>query len=91
MLNNTSSKIKQNITYYKMLKDQMERHELRAKSIHFRRNLLERQTVANYTNELDRVRGELSKSVIAGTTRSGLLRRAEQLKKLGAEATSGIK
>ena len=69
----------------------MEKHELRAKSLRFRRNLLERQRVANYTNELDRVRGELSKTVLHGETRRGLTQRAKQLKILGAQATNSIR
>ena len=52
--------IRKNLHYYERVKDQMEKHELKAKSIQFRKNLLERQRVANYTNELDRVRGLLS-------------------------------
>ena len=80
-----------NLHYFERIKDQMEKHEFRAKSIQFRRNLLERQRVANYTNELDRVRGELSRSVLPGETRRGLTKRAKQLKILGAQATSSIR
>ena len=47
----------------------MDKHELKAKSIHFRRNLLERQRIANYTNEMDRVRGELSRTALHDETK----------------------
>ena len=76
MNNHTSDKIKNNLTYFTHLKSQMEKHELRAKSFHFRRNLLERQKVANYTNELDRIMGELSKTVLHGQTRVKLIERS---------------
>ena len=82
--------ILKNLHYFERVKDQMEKHELRAKSIQFRRNLLERQRVANYTNELDRVRGELSKSVLPGQTRLLLAQREKHLRALGAQATGGI-
>ena len=82
--------ILKNLRYFELVKDQMEKHELRAKSIQFRRNLLERQRVANYTNELDRVRGELSKSVLPGQTRLLLAQREKHLRTLGAQATGGI-
>jgi len=83
--------IQKNMHYFERVKEQMEKHELKAKSIHFRRNLLERQKVANYTNELDRVRGLLSQTVLHPHTKRSLITRASQLKALGAEATNGIK
>ena len=79
-----------NLHYFELVKDQMEKHELKAKSIQFRKNLLERQRVANYTNELDRVRGLLSRTVLHGQTRAGLDQRARHLRTLGAQATGGI-
>ena len=83
--------ILKNLHYFERVKDQMEKHELRAKSIHFRRNLLERQKVANYSNELDRVRGLLSQTVLHHDTKTGLLAREKQLRILGEEAISGIR
>ena len=91
MSQNRKNDMLKNLHYFARVKDQMEKHELRAKSIHFRRNLLERQKVANYTNELDRVRGVLGRTVLHYDTKSGLLARAKQLRILGAEATSGIR
>ena len=79
-----------NLHYFELVKDQMEKHELKAKSIQFRKNLLERQRVANYTNELDRVRGLLSRTVLPGQTRVGLTERARHLRTLGAQATGSI-
>jgi len=85
------SKVKNNLNYFKMVKDQMEKHSLRTQSIHFRHNLLERQKVANYHNELDRVRGELSRTVLNDTTKMSLLAREKQLKALAAESLSSLK
>ena len=83
--------ILKNLRYFELVKDQMEKHELKAKSIQFRKNLLERQRVANYTNELDRVRGLLARTVLPGQTRLGLLQRATHLRGLGAQALDGIR
>ena len=74
-----------------MVKDQMEKHALRTQSIHFKNNLLERQKVANYHNELDRVRGELSRTVLNDTTKMSLLAREKHLKALAAESLSSLK
>ena len=82
--------ILKNLRYFELVKDQMEKHDLRVKSLQFRRNLLERQRVANYTNELDRVRGLLSRTVLPGQTRVGLTQRARHLRTLGAQATGSI-
>ena len=40
---------------------------------------------------MDRVRGELSRTVLNDRTKLSLIERARQLKALGAEATYGIK
>ena len=90
MNNQKKNDIRKNLHYFERVKDQMEKHELKAKSIQFRKNLLERQRVANYTNELDRVRGLLSRTVLPGQTRVGLTERARHLRTLGAQATGSI-
>ena len=90
MNRHTKNDLLKNLHYFELVKDQMEKHELKAKSIQFRKNLLERQRVANYKNELDRVRGELSKTVLHGETRSGLTQREKHLRILGAQATGSI-
>ena len=75
MINYTPDKVKDNLNYFMNLKSAMGKHELTVKSLHLRRNLLERQRIANYTND---------------QTKLSLIERARQLKALGAEATSGI-
>ena len=74
------------LNYYKKLKNQMEAHETKAKSIQFRNHVLQRQKINNYSNELERVKGELSNSVLGWQSREHLLNRQFQLKRLGAEA-----
>ena len=48
---------------------------------------MEHQNKINYTNELDRIRGELSKSDtrLPSQTRAVLKRREEELKRFGAQ------
>ena len=48
--------------YLRQLKAIMEARETKAKSIHFRNNLIQREKVANYPNELDRMRGGLTQA-----------------------------
>ena len=51
-----------NLHYLKNLKDTLEAHQTKASSILFRKQLLEHQNKINYTTELSRIRGELSKT-----------------------------
>ena len=69
-----------NTIYLKQLKNFHEMHEAKAKSNHFRRNLLERSKVANYHNEIDRIRGVLSQTNMSHTTKEHLKKREDELK-----------
>jgi hypothetical protein len=60
----------------KQMKQSLDAHETKAQSTHFRRRLLEHQKVANYQNELDRIRNV--KGLSAGAFES----RIEKLEKL---------
>ena len=71
-----------NTIYLKQLKHFHEMHEAKAKSIHFRRNLLERQKITNYKNELDRIKGVMSQTVLKGITHTHLEKRTEQLNEM---------
>ena len=62
------------------LKQILEAQETKAKSIKFRKNLLERQQSANYRNEYDRLRGELQKS-LTETEKANIDKRIELIKK----------
>ena len=82
----TDKQLKKNIPLFENLKEMMEAHEIKAKSVHFRRKLLERQKVANYQNELDRLRGGLSQAELRGLTSNAFRSRIEKLEKL----TTGV-
>ena len=61
---------------------QYEARESKTKNNNMRRQWLERQTNANYRNEYDRIRGELSNRKIPFRTKYGLEKREEDLKRL---------
>ena len=75
------------INYFKNLKDQLEAHQTRTKSIMFRRKLLENQKKQNYANELHRIRGVLSQNEtrLPIGTRERLKERQKELYKLGGQ------
>ena len=73
---------KKSLHYLRQLKAIMEARETKAKSIHFRNNLLERQKVANYQNELDRMRGGLTQSELKGLTAGAFKSRLEKLESM---------
>ena len=77
--------MKKSLHYYKRLQDTMDAHETKAQSTHFRRRLLERQKVASYQNELDRLRGGLSQAELKGLTAGAFKSRIENLQKLTGE------
>ena len=66
--------MKRNLNYYKQLKDVLEAHETKAKSINFRRHALQRQKIANYQNEKERIMGETAHTEQIGLS-SRLLKR----------------
>ena len=49
--------------YYKQLKEQVEAHETKGKSIQMRRNIIKAQQLANYQNEYDKIRSILAQSI----------------------------
>ena len=79
-----------NLHYLKNLKDSLEAHQTKASSILFRKQLLEHQNKINYTTELSRIRGELSKTNLPYQTRLELLERKKRLEKLGGEIVDRI-
>ena len=50
MISLTDKQVSKSMKYLKYLKDLNEARETKAKSIHFRRHLVERQKVTNYQN-----------------------------------------
>ncbi len=61
---------------------QWDARENKVKSSNLRRQWLERQTNANYRNEYDRIRNELTHHRLMGRTIHGLAAREKELQKL---------
>ena len=79
------------IHYWNRVKHMMEMHEIKQKSIHFRKQLLENRAKVNYQNEYDRIRGTLAHSVVPIQTKRNIKNRMNHLEKLVAQAFAGIK
>ena len=79
------------LDHYGKMAKLLQAHETKAKSIHFRKNAIHRQQVANYQNEYDRIRGALTRTILHDCiSRASLLKRQYDLQKLGAKAIDGI-
>ncbi len=74
--------MKKSLHYLRQLKAIMDARETKAKSIHCRNKLLERQKVANYQNELDRMRGGLTQAELKGLTAGLFKGRLEKLESM---------
>ena len=68
-----------NMHYLKQLKIFHEMQEMKVKNINYRNKMLERQKIANYKNELDRVNGLISQSVMKNITHEQLDKRKKEL------------
>jgi len=75
---------------YSNLLRTLEFRETKEKSIHFRRNLLEKQKVNNYVREVERIRGDLSQTVLNSQTRHRMEERKAELQALSAKAIAGM-
>ena len=73
---------KKSLHYLRQLKAILEARETKAKSIHFRNNLTQREKVANYQNELDRMRGALTQAELKGLTAGAFKSRLEKLESM---------
>lgn len=76
---------RKSLRYLKQLKAIMEARETKEKSLHFRNKILERQQVANYQNELDRMRGALTQQELKGLTPGAFRSRINNLTRVIAE------
>ena len=85
MYSHTEKQMKQNLNYYKQLQAILEAHETKAKSIHFRKNTLQRQKIANYQNEKERIMGEIAHTEQIGLSSRLLKRRKEELERMTRE------
>lgn len=76
--------------YYKRLKEQLDAHVTKARNIALRRRWLERQRVANYQNEHDRLLNLMSTSNLGATTKESMDQRIKKLEEFGAKDITGI-
>ena len=78
--------------YFKNLKDFVEAQKSRSASLLYRRKLKEHQDKVNYTNEIQRLRGEISKNDtrLPIGTRKTLEDRISKLKELGGQIVDKI-
>ena len=84
------AKVTNRLHHYKQLRALLEAHETKSGLIGLRNKWLKKQKQNNYQNEYERIRGELSNSVLKGESRTHLEKREEALKKLGAKAVFQI-
>ena len=83
-------KVVNRLQHYKHHKKLLEAHETRSASIALRKKWYERQRQSNYMNEYNRIRGELSRSVLKGVSKAHLEKRKSTLEALGAVAMDKI-
>ena len=76
--------------YFKTLKDKLDAHATKARSINLRKQWMDSQKKMNYTNEYNRIRSELEQSKLKGLTTDLLQKRKNKLKELGANIVDGI-
>ena len=79
--------------YFKNLKDFLEAQKSKTASLLYKRKLKEHQDKVYYTNEIQRIRGELSKydTRLPIGTRKTLKDRVEKYKELGGQIVDEIK
>ena len=79
--------------YFNNLKDFLEAQKSRSSSLLYRKKLKEHQDKVNYTNEIERLRGELSKNDarLPIGTRKTLEDRIAKLKESGGQVVDEIK
>jgi len=83
-------KVANRLHHYKHIKKLLEAHETRTASISLRKKWYDKQSNNNYMNEYNRIRGELSRSVLKGTSKAHLEKRKKTLEALGAVAMDKI-
>ena len=88
---NIERAIANRMNYYKILKNKLEINSTKVGLNSLRNKWLRDQKIANYQNEYDRIRGELSRSTLQGKTVEKLKDRKDMLEKLGAMAFNSIK
>ena len=82
--------IRNNLTYYKRVHEELKARKTRSNLTHLRNNWLEKQKVDNYQREYDRIRGILANTLTSTETTDALNKRREELKKMGAKIIDQI-
>ena len=79
-----STHLNNQIRYFQNVKRELEARQTKVASLSYRNKLREQQDKENYSNELQRIRGQLSKSSnrLPIGTRERLVKRIEELRKL---------
>jgi hypothetical protein len=82
--------IRNNLAYYKQLRDLLDAHKTKAASIEFRKKVLDNQKKNNYQMEYDRIRNFLYSTNVTPQTKEIIDRRKKELESLGARAINFI-
>ena len=82
--------IKNNLSYYKLIHDEIKARKTRSSLMHLRKGWAEKQRVSNYQNEYDRIRGILDATNTKDFTTDKLRERSAKLEKLGAKIIDHI-
>jgi len=82
--------IKHKLSYFQQVQKEIDSRKTKASSFMLRRHWLQKQTVHNYQNEYDRIRGILNTSVTGELTNDLLNKRKLKLEEMGAKIIDQI-
>ena len=78
------------LSQVKYLNDMAEAFQNRSKSVHLRKEILQKQDQRNYRSEYERIRNHMENSATPSLTKKHITDRQAHLKKLGARAVDTI-
>lgn len=82
--------ITNNLAYYKRVQKEIDARKTKASLILLRKQWIDKQTISNYQNEYERIRGILNTSVTGELTNDKLNQRKVKLEQLGARIIDNI-
>ena len=82
--------ITNNLAYYKRVQKEIDARKTKASLILLRKQWIDKQTISNYQNEYERIRGILNTSVTGELTNDKLNQRKVKLEQLGARIIDSI-
>ena len=82
--------ITNNLAYYKRVQKEIDARKTKASLILLRKQWIDKQTISNYQNEYERIRGILNTSVTGELTNDKLNQRKAKLEQLGARIIDNI-